>query len=93
MHEAARLQDDLQRAGITPFAWIVNQTFAAGGFRDSILRERGEREAPYIAEVRDQLSRRMAVIPWNPIEPVGPERLREIANGDRRVGDLDFVRG
>ena len=29
MHEAARLQEDLRRAGITPFAWIVNQTFAA----------------------------------------------------------------
>lgn len=93
VHEAARLQDDLRRAGITPFAWIVNQTFATEGFRDSILRERGEREVPYIAEVRDQLSRRMAIIPWNPIEPVGPERLREIANGDRRVDDLDFVRG
>lgn len=93
VHEAARLQDDLQRAGITPFAWIVNQTFAADGFRDSTLRERGEREAPFIAEVRDQLSRRMAIIPWNPIEPVGPERLREIANRRRRVGDLDFVRG
>ncbi len=71
----------------------MNQTFATDGFRDSILRERGEREAPYIAEVCDQLSRRMAIIPWNPIEPVGPERLREIANGHGRVDDLDFVRG
>jgi arsenite-transporting ATPase len=93
VHEAARLQDDLRRAGITPFAWIVNQTFAADGFRDPILRERGERELPYIAEVRDQLSQRMAIIPWNPIEPVGPERLREIANRGKRVGNLDFVRG
>jgi arsenite-transporting ATPase len=93
VHEAARLQDDLLRAGITPFAWVVNQTFAADGFRDPVLRERGERELPYIAEVRDQLSRRMAIIPWNPIEPVGPERLREIANRGRSVGDLDFVRG
>ncbi len=93
VHEAARLQDDLQRAGITPFAWIVNQTFAANGFRDPILRERGERELSYIAEVRDQLSRRMAIIPWNPFEPIGPERLREIATSDKRICDFDFVRG
>jgi len=93
VHEAARLQDDLERAGITPFAWIVNQTFAAEPFRDPILRERGERELPYIAEVRDQLSRRMAIIPWNPVEPVGPERLREMATTGKRIRDLDFVRG
>jgi arsenite-transporting ATPase len=29
VHEAARLQDDLQRAGIKPYAWIVNQSFAS----------------------------------------------------------------
>ena len=93
VHEAARLQDDLLRAGIVPFAWVVNQTFAADGFHDPVLRDRGERELPYIAEVRDHLSRRMAIIPWDPIEPVGPERLREIASRGKRTRDLDFVRG
>ena len=93
VHEAARLQDDLQRAGITPYAWIVNQAFAANGVHDPILRERGERELPYIAEVRDQHSRRMAIIPWNPIEPVGPERLREMASSGKRTPVLDFVKG
>jgi anion-transporting ArsA/GET3 family ATPase len=29
VHEAARLQQDLVRAGIQPFAWVVNQSFAA----------------------------------------------------------------
>lgn len=93
VHEAARLQDDLQRAGITPFAWIVNQTFAVNGFHDPVLRDRGERELSFIAEVRDRFSRRMAIIPWNPVEPVGPERLREMANSGKRTRDLDFVRG
>ena len=93
VHEAARLQDDLQRAEITPFAWVVNQTFSSGGFRDPVLVERGEREASYIAEVRDRLSRRMAIIPWEPMEPVGPERLRQIASGARRIPELDLVKG
>ena len=93
VHEAARLQDDLQRAGIRTFAWIVNQTFTANDFRDPVLRERGDRELPYIAEVRDRFSQRMAVIPWNPIEPVGPERLREMASVSRHTRNLDYVRG
>jgi anion-transporting ArsA/GET3 family ATPase len=31
VHEAARLQDDLKRAKITPYAWIINQSFYAAG--------------------------------------------------------------
>ena len=46
VHEAARLQDDLRRAGIKPYAWIINQSFAGDGFRDPVLVERGSREAP-----------------------------------------------
>ena len=81
VHEAARLQDDLQRAGIKPHAWIINQSFAGDGFRDPVLVERGLREAPYFAEVRDHLAARFAVIPWKPEAPVGPKRLRELASG------------
>jgi arsenite-transporting ATPase len=80
VHEAARLQDDLLRAGIRPFAWVVNQSFAGNGFRDPVLVERGARELPYIAEVHDQWASRLALIPWNAEAPVGPERLRELAN-------------
>ena len=80
VHEAARLQDDLRRAGIQPYAWIVNQSFADGAFRDPVLVERGSREAPYIAEVRDRLATRVTVIPWKPAAPVGPELLRELAD-------------
>jgi arsenite-transporting ATPase len=85
VHEAARLQDDLQRAGIKPYAWIVNQSFAGDGFRDPVLAERGWREAPYIAEVRDRLAIRFAVIPWKPEAPVGPGLLRELAGDSLAV--------
>jgi arsenite-transporting ATPase len=79
VHEAARLQEDLLRAEIKPFAWIVNQSFAGDGLHDPVLRERGSRETPYIAEVRDKLAGRMALIPWAAEAPVGPERLLELA--------------
>ncbi|MCX6634242.1 MAG: AAA family ATPase, partial [Acidobacteria bacterium] len=80
VHEAARLQEDLLRAGIQPFAWVVNQSFAGDGFRDPVLVERGARELPYIAEVCDRFSSRLALIPWSAEAPVGPERLRRLAN-------------
>ncbi len=79
VHEAARLQDDLLRAGIHPFAWVVNQSFSQNGLRDPVLVERGSRELPFIAEVRDQLTRRIALVPWQAEAPVGPLRLRELA--------------
>jgi arsenite-transporting ATPase len=80
VHEAARLQDDLQRAGIKPFAWVVNQSFSRDGFRDPVLVERGLRELPFIAEVRDELADRLALISWKPDVPVGPEHLRRLAS-------------
>jgi arsenite-transporting ATPase len=81
VHEAARLQNDLRRAGIEPYAWIINQSFAGDSFRDPVLVERGSREAPYVAEVSDRLATRFAVIPWQPEAPVGPDRLRQLAAG------------
>ncbi|MEK7750565.1 MAG: TRC40/GET3/ArsA family transport-energizing ATPase [Acidobacteriota bacterium] len=80
VHEAARLREDLLRAGIQPFAWVVNQSFAGDGFRDPVLVERGARELPFIAEVRERFSSRLALVPWSADAPVGPERLRRLAN-------------
>ena len=86
--EAARLQNDLRRAGIKPYAWIINQSFAGGGFRDPVLVERGSREEPFAAEVRDRLAKRFAVIPWKPEAPVGPGRLRELAAGPMAAAQI-----
>jgi arsenite-transporting ATPase len=83
VHEAARLQDDLLRAGIRPFAWVINQSFSQDGFRDPVLVERGLRELPFIAEVRDRLADRFALISWKPDAPVGPEHLRRLASEGR----------
>ncbi len=79
VHEAGRLQEDLARAGIQPFAWVVNQAFSGARFTDAALKERGRRERPFVAEVREKFARRMAVVPWEPFEPIGAERLRQLA--------------
>ena len=83
VHEAARLQDDLLRAGIQPFAWVINRSFSQDGFHDPVLVERGLRERPFIAEVRNRFARRIALVSWKQEAPVGPERLRELASERR----------
>lgn len=82
VHEAAQLQDDLRRAGIEPFAWVINQSFAGHRTSDPVLRERGSREQPYLSEVRERLATRVAWAPWYPDAPIGPTRLVQFANGD-----------
>ena len=46
VHEAERLQADLRRAGIEPFAWVINQSLLASGTRHPLLRERGAARGP-----------------------------------------------
>jgi arsenite-transporting ATPase len=86
VHEAGKLQDDLRRAGITPFAWVINQSFATNGFRDPVLVERGLRELPYIEEVRDRFASRLALVPWKAEAPVGPVLLRELVQTEVACG-------
>jgi arsenite/tail-anchored protein-transporting ATPase len=64
VHEAAELQQDLRRAGIHPFAWVINQSFLASGTKDPVLAERGRIEARYINEVQREHAERVVLIPW-----------------------------
>jgi arsenite-transporting ATPase len=78
VHEAAALQADLRRAGIEPFAWVINQSFASSGSRDPLLVARGNGEIQFIREVTGQLSKRTALVPLVTDEPTGPERLQQL---------------
>jgi arsenite-transporting ATPase len=73
VHEAARLQDDLRRAQIEPYAWIINQTFIDCGSRDPLLLNRAKNELPFIQEVSQKYSHRAVMVPWVAEEPIGPE--------------------
>ncbi|MBR0568145.1 arsenical pump-driving ATPase [Azoarcus sp. L1K30] len=78
VHEAERLQGDLARAGIKPFAWVINQSLLASGTHDPLLSQRGEYEIPFIRRVADELSARSALIPWLAKAPVGAPGLAQI---------------
>jgi arsenite-transporting ATPase len=78
VHEAAALQEDLRRAGIEPFAWVINQSLAPLAVRDPVLRARQRQEAKYIREVEGGLARRVVLVPWQKEPPVGAGRLRAL---------------
>ncbi len=78
--EAEALEADLRRAGIEPWAWVVNSSLAAASPRDPLLVARARQELPHIERVVRSVPR-AAIIPWVAREPVGSERLIELVRG------------
>ncbi|WP_425411753.1 arsenical pump-driving ATPase [Methylomicrobium lacus] len=74
--EAASLKEDLKRAGIEPWAWIINNSIAATSATSSLLRHRAANELREINVVASDHAQRYAVVPLLREEPVGVERLR-----------------
>ncbi len=76
--EAERLQEDLRRAGIEPFAWVLNRSLAAAGPQEPVLRQRAAAETAHVSRVHCGLAHRVALIPWLAEPPVGADRLRAL---------------
>jgi arsenite-transporting ATPase len=84
--EAAGLQADLHRAGIEPWAWVVNNSVAAARPHSPLLRQRARDELREIAAVATVHASRYAVVPLLEEEPVGVGRLLELVHhGDNEV--------
>jgi arsenite-transporting ATPase len=79
--EAAGLQADLRRAGIEPWAWVVNQSLAVVPTRSPLLQRRADDERARIDEVARNHARRCAVVGLQAVEPVGAERLAALTVG------------
>jgi arsenite-transporting ATPase len=73
--EAASLQNDLRRAGIEPYGWVINKSLAVSGTRDPLLRLRLHKERAQIARVQDGLAQRAFILGWRAKPPVGVEEL------------------
>ncbi|HMO04690.1 MAG TPA: arsenical pump-driving ATPase [Kiritimatiellia bacterium] len=84
VHEATMLQADLRRAGIEPYAWVVNQSLQPLSVTHPLLAARRAHERPHLAEVRRQSVRR-CIVPWLSREPVGIDGLRPITQPDTEV--------
>lgn len=62
--EAAKLQDDLRRSGIEPYAWIANQSMSASAISDPLLKQRAAEEVPLLKEIKEKHAKRLYAIPW-----------------------------
>jgi arsenite-transporting ATPase len=83
--EAAGLQADLRRAGIEPWAWIINNSLSAADPRSPLLRQRALNEQIHIAAVARQHARRYAVVPLLAEDPVGIARLEQLTRPATRM--------
>ena len=77
--EAASLQADLRRAGIEPWAWIVNNSVAAARPQSALLRQRAHNELGEIEAVARRHAQRYALVPLLHEEPIGVARLLELS--------------
>ena len=77
--EAANLQDDLRRAGIEPWAWIINNSIAAALTRSPLLLQRAANERREIDAVANVHAQRYALVPLLKDEPVGEKNLRALS--------------
>jgi arsenite/tail-anchored protein-transporting ATPase len=77
--EAANLQADLRRAGIEPWAWVINNSLAACTPASTLLRQRARNELREIDAVATRHAQRYALVPLMQTEPVGVQRLLALA--------------
>lgn len=76
--EAANLQSDLERAGIHPWGWIINNSLSIAQTQSPLLCQRALQERPQIEVVKNQHASRIALVPVMAAEPTGIEKLREL---------------
>lgn len=83
--EALDLQTDLERAGIHPWAWIINNSLTAAAPTDPLLQQRANAELAPISDVTHH-TQRYAVIPTLATEPVGIPALTALTDSRAALG-------
>jgi arsenite-transporting ATPase len=84
--EAAGLQADLERAGIHPWAWVVNNSLAAAHPTSALLQRRAAAEGAELTAITEH-AERYAVVPMLAEEPVGVVALTALT-GSAVVSDV-----
>lgn len=82
--EAANLQADLLRAGIAPWAWVINNSVAATSrtlpVSSPLLQQRAHNELREIDAVATRHAKRYALVPLLRDEPIGVTRLLQLSH-------------
>ncbi len=79
--QAQALQDDLRRAQIEPFAWVINKSVLAADTTDPVLRARLEGERKQMERISRGLATRTFVVPWKESPPIGYAGLAGLLSG------------
>ena len=69
--QAAALQEDLRRASIEPYAWVLNKSVLAAGTRDPLLAARLAGERKQMERMAGGLAKRIFALAWLTVPPIG----------------------
>ena len=78
--QAAALQEDLRRAGIEPYAWVLNKSVLAAGTRDPLLAARLLGERKQMQRMAAGLARRVFTLAWLTVPPIGFSELSKLVS-------------
>lgn len=76
--QAAALQDDLRRARIEPYAWVLNKSVLAAQTHDPLLQARLAGERKQIERLSRGLAQRLYALAWLAVPPVGLGELSKL---------------
>ena len=76
--QAEALQEDLRRAQIEPYAWVLNKSVQAAGTTDPLLSARLAGERKQMERLSGGLAQRLFTVPWLTNPPVGQTALLEL---------------
>ena len=82
--QAAALQEDLRRASIEPYAWVLNKSVLAAGTRDPLLTARLAGERKQMARMAAGLAQRSFIVPWLARPPIGVVELSKLVSRPKR---------
>ncbi len=81
MREAGDLQNDLKRANIRPYAWLINQSLSMlDGISDPLLKSRANAETQVIDTIKNTYAERTYGIPFIAEKKLLPELLEGYLN-------------
>lgn len=78
--QAAALQEDLRRARIEPYAWVLNKSVLAAGTRDPLLAARLAGERKQMDRMASGLATRIFTLAWLTVPPIGVTELSRLAS-------------
>jgi arsenite-transporting ATPase len=83
--QAAALQEDLRRARIEPYAWVLNKSVLVAGTRDPLLAARLAGERKQMARMAAGLAKRVLTLPWLTVPPIGFAELSKLVRSQPRI--------